>query len=213
MFSAEVVVVQQRPNATLCIRASVVTATEHSLSCQPRSGTKPVHFTASRPDATQRPQALPTTTPHSISLSRDPKILRVSSCLVRREYVGVWRLSRSSGGPPLQLAAAMRPSQQARLVLSADPPYRIAHVNEAWSSLMGHLAEEAKMFSYTLMNVREQRSDRAMAIFLCLSAFVMLCSALLSVRGVCSLYRAGVGAYPFSSAQLSSAPLRSALLA
>lgn len=49
----------------------------------------------------------------------------------------------------------MQPSQQARLVLSADPPHGIVHANEAWSALMGHPAEEAKMFSYTLMNVSE----------------------------------------------------------
>ncbi|CAM9845162.1 unnamed protein product [Scytosiphon promiscuus] len=52
---------------------------------------------------------------------------------------------------PNTLAAAMQPSQQARLVLSADPPHGIAHANEAWSALMGHPAEEAKLFTYTLM--------------------------------------------------------------
>ncbi|CAN0033933.1 unnamed protein product, partial [Ectocarpus sp. 8 AP-2014] len=50
------------------------------------------------------------------------------------------------------LALATQPSQQARLVLSAVPPYGITHTNEAWTALMGHTAEEAKMFPFTLMN-------------------------------------------------------------
>ncbi|CAN0473909.1 unnamed protein product [Ectocarpus sp. 12 AP-2014] len=53
---------------------------------------------------------------------------------------------------PNTLALATQPSQQARLVLSAVPPYGITHTNEAWTALMGHTAEEAKMFPFTLMN-------------------------------------------------------------
>ncbi|CAM9735100.1 unnamed protein product, partial [Hapterophycus canaliculatus] len=65
---------------------------------------------------------------------------------------------------PNTLAASVQPSQQARLVLSADPPHGIVHANEAWSALMGHPAEEAKMFSYTLMNgPAEANSDGALA--------------------------------------------------
>eukprot|EP00903_Cladosiphon_okamuranus_P017558 g16172.t1 len=53
---------------------------------------------------------------------------------------------------PNTVAVAMQPSQQARLVLSADPPYGITYTNEAWTALMGHSAEQAKMFPFTLMN-------------------------------------------------------------
>lgn len=36
---------------------------------------------------------------------------------------------------------------------SAEPPYWITHVNEAWTVLMGHSLEEAKLFCFSLMNV------------------------------------------------------------
>lgn len=49
----------------------------------------------------------------------------------------------------------MQASHQARLVLSAEPPYGITYTNEAWTVLMGHSAEQAKMFPFTLMNVSQ----------------------------------------------------------
>ena len=55
----------------------------------------------------------------------------------------------------------MQPSQQARLVLSAEPPYGITYTNEAWTALMGHSTDQAKMFPFTLMNVRRNtRQER-----------------------------------------------------
>ncbi len=49
----------------------------------------------------------------------------------------------------------MQASHQARLVLSAEPPYGITYTNEAWTALMGHSPEQAKMFPFTLMNVSQ----------------------------------------------------------
>lgn len=47
----------------------------------------------------------------------------------------------------------MQPSRHARLVCSAERPYWNMHVNEAWTALMGHSLEEAKLFPFSLMNV------------------------------------------------------------
>lgn len=52
-----------------------------------------------------------------------------------------------------QLEAAMKPSQRSGLVCSAEPPYCIAHVNAAWTELMGHSLEDVKFFPSSLMSV------------------------------------------------------------
>ncbi|CAM9412474.1 unnamed protein product, partial [Laminaria digitata] len=67
------------------------------------------------------------------------------------------QLQRATGGGvfrtiPNTLEAAMKPSQQAALVCSVEPPYCIANVNAAWTALMGHSLEDVKFFPSSLMN-------------------------------------------------------------
>ena len=75
----------------------------------------------------------------------------------------------------------MQPSQQARLVLSAEPPYGITYTNEAWTALMGHSTDQAKMFPFTLMNVRRNtRQERRDMSLLLLLLLLLLLPPLLS---------------------------------
>lgn len=76
-----------------------------------------------------------------------------------------------------QLEGAMKPSQHAALVCSVEPPYSIAHVNAAWTALMGHSLEDVKSFPSSLMNVSGTPLENCCNFVIVASSMqVLLCS-------------------------------------
>ncbi|CAM9212181.1 unnamed protein product, partial [Sphacelaria rigidula] len=74
------------------------------------------------------------------------------------------QLQRACGGGefkvvPNTLEAALQPSRYARVVCSAQPPFWITHANHAWSRLMGHSEEEARLFTISLLNGPAEASN------------------------------------------------------
>ena len=68
-----------------------------------------------------------------------------------------------AAAPPVvcnTLAQALRPSHEARVITEATRPFRITHVNEAWTQLCGFSAEEAR--GETLRILQGEETDSAM---------------------------------------------------
>lgn len=99
----------------------------------------------------------------------------LSTCLLCTRLAGVSARLRE------QLEGAMKPSQHAGLVCSVEPPYSIAHVNAAWTALMGHSLEDVKFFPSSLMNVS------ATPLECCCNRVIVASSVILEIL-LCSCY-------------------------